>query len=175
MNLSKREQSLLQAFYDVEKFNEIAGAPHNYQTVLNKLKIVLEEVYETLDAVSIVGTDLQGNAAHELSPVIDTKELLDGVVDIIYTVFALPKELEALGYDVFGALETVCENNNTKFVKTASEVELSVRWYASQGVECKSVYNEKHDCYSIVDINQKVRKPLNYKSVELKEFLPKGE
>lgn len=176
MQLTEREVILLEGFRSVEKFNEIAGAPHNYQTVLNKLNIVLEEVYESLD--SIVDEDsmkptLKLRTTEDGKELIDKKGLLDGVCDIIYTVFALPREMEALGYDVFGALDAVCVNNDSKFVKTATEAEMSVRQYQSQGVECKSVYNEKYDCYSIVDSNNKVRKPLGYKSVELEQFLPK--
>ena len=165
MQLTEREVILLEGFRAVEKFNEIAGGKHCHKTVWNKLKIVLEEVNEAIDAVTVNGELLR----HE----IDKKELLDGVCDILYTVFALPRELEALGYDMFGAFETVCENNSTKFVKTASEAEMSVRHYQSKGIEWKSIYNEKYNCYSIVDGNNKVRKPIYYKSVELEQFLPK--
>ena len=176
MQLTEREVILLESFRAIEKFNEIAGAGHNYQTVLNKLNIVLEEVYESLD--SIVDEDsikptLKLRTTEDGKELIDKNGLLDGVCDILYTVFALPRELEALGYDMFGAFETVCENNSTKFVKTASEAEMSVRHYQSKGIECKSIYNEKYNCYSIVDGNNKVRKPIDYKSVELEQFLPK--
>lgn len=172
--LTEREMILLEGFLAVEKFNEIAGGEHNYQTVLNKLKIVLEEVNEALDSVSYLFSEDEGATYQRyLDPCIEKTELLDGVVDILYTVFALPRELEALGYDVFGAFEAVCENNDSKFVKTASEAEMSVRHYQAQGVGCKSVYNEKHNCYSVVNSNGKVIKPLGYKSVVLDSFLPK--
>ena len=168
MQLTEREVILLEGFRSVVKFNEIAGAEHNYQTVLNKLKIVLEEVNEGFCAFFPDGVEGRFSDGD-----VNRKELLDAAVDILYTVFALPRELEALGYDMFGALDAVCANNDSKFVKTATEAEMSVRHYQSQGIECKSIYNEKYNCYSIVDSCGKVRKPLGYKSVELDKFLPK--
>lgn len=166
MQLTEREKALVLGFHEIEKFNAIAGREHGYRTVLDKLVLIQEELNETFDALCYNGEQNKNEDIEEL-------ELLDGICDILYTVFALPRELEALGYDVFGAFKTVCENNSTKFVKTATEAELSVKLYASKGIECKSVYNEQYDCYAIVDSNSKVRKPINYKSVELDEFLPK--
>lgn len=167
MQLTDREKSLVIGFREIEKFNHIAGAQPSVKTLWNKTLIALEEVEETLDAFGA-----WQNATH-CGFDVNNKELIDGGVDSVYTILALVKEFESLGYDFFGAFKTVCENNTTKFVKTATEAEMSVRQYQSQGVECKSVYNEKYDCYSIVDSNNKVRKPLGYKSVELEQFLPK--
>ena len=152
-----RKEAVIHLFENVEMFNDVVNKPNTIDTLKEKHKIATEEILELRDA-------LDKN---------DPIEILDAVVDSLYTVLAFFKSCEAIGYDVKGAILAVCENNSTKFVKTATEAEMSVRHYQSQGIECKSVYNEKYDCYSIVDGNGKVRKPLGYKSVELDKFLPK--
>lgn len=172
--LDKREQTIVNLFKDVENFNRLAAAPHSYQTVLDKLKIVLEEVYEAIDAVGELVWD---NEVDDFKLVVkenvDKKGLLDGVVDVLYTTFALPRELEALNYDVTGAIQAVSDNNNTKFPTDIDIAEESVAEYKEQGIDVKFHLDEQTKLFVLKDNNGKIRKPVGFKSVCLDEYLPK--
>lgn len=155
--MNKLEQAKEMAY----KFNTIVGSDVSYETLAQKLARVDEEVQETIAAISY--------------SVVDEKELLDGVVDIAYTLFGLMQIAEQLGYDVEGALEAVCKNNNEKFVKTIEEANETAVMYEEQGIVVDIRYNEQYDVFAVVrKSDNKLLKCKGYKSVVLDQFLPKG-
>lgn len=156
--MNKLEQAKEMAY----KFNTIVGSDVSYETFEQKLARVDEEVQETIAALS-------SNYG-----VVDEKELLDGVVDIAYTLFGLMQITEQLGYDIEGALEAVCKNNNEKFVKTIEEANETAVMYEEQGIAVDIRYNEEYDVFAVVRKSDfKLLKPKGYKSVVLDQFLPK--
>ena len=164
-NTNRLEQAREMAY----KFNTIVGSDVSYETLLQKLERVEEEVEETFAAV--VGVRAGGRV---LKQNIDKKELLDGIVDIAYTLFGLMQIAEQLGYDVFGALEAVCANNDSKVCKTIEEANETAVMYEEQGIEVDIRYNEEYDVFAVVRKSDgKLMKPKGYKSVVLDQFLPK--
>lgn len=171
--MTKLEQAKQMAY----KFNTIAGSDVSYNTLLQKLERVQEEVEETFDAISEWTTFTCYHDSYQELTVkqnIDKKELLDGVVDITYTLFGLMQAAEQLGYDVDGALEAVCLNNDTKFVKTVEEANETAVMYEEQGIPVDIRYNEQYDVFAVVrKLDGKVLKCKGYQSVALDKFLPK--
>ena len=157
------------------KFNTIIGSDVSYETLARKLERVDEEVMETFDAVTGWHTLEYGNrvAGRVYEASVDKKELLDGVVDIAYTLFGLMQVAEQLGYNIEGALEAVCKNNNEKFVKTIEEANETAVMYEEQGTAVDIRYNEEYDVFAVVrKTDNKLMKPKGYKSVVLDQFLP---
>ena len=171
--MSKIEQAKQMAY----KFSTIAGGNVSYETLLQKLERVQEEVDETFDAISeCIFSTCCSDSYHErvLKQDINKKELLDGIVDIAYTLFGLMQAAGQLGYDVDGALEAVCLNNDTKFVKTVEEANETAVMYEEQGIPVDIRYNEQYDVFAVVrKLDGKVLKCKGYQSVLLDEFLPK--
>lgn len=156
--MNKLEQAKEMAY----KFNTIVGSNVSYETLAQKLERVDEEVQETIAALS-------SNYG-----VVDEEELLDGIADAQYTLFGLMQIAEQLGYDVFGALEAVCKNNDSKFVKTIEEANETAVMYEEQGVAVDIRYNEQYDVFAVVrKSDAKLLKCKGYKSVVLDQFLPK--
>lgn len=160
------------------KFNTIVGSDVSYNTLLQKLERVQEEVEETFDAVAdwVVNPERKGVDDYfipALKQEIDKKELLDGIADAQYTLFGLMQIAEQLGYDVSGALEAVCKNNDSKFVKTNLEAHETAVMYEEQGIAVDIRYNEQYDVFAVVRKSDgKLMKPKGYKSVVLDQFLP---
>jgi hypothetical protein len=171
--MNKLEQAKEMAY----KFNTIVGSDVSYNTLLQKLERVQEEVEETFDATSEwVWSTCCSDGYHErvLKQNINKKELLDGVVDIAYTLFGLMQIAEQLGYNVFGALEAVCKNNDSKFVKTIEEANETAVMYEEQNIAVDIRYNEQYDVFAVVrKTDNKLLKCKGYKSVVLDQFLPK--
>ena len=173
--MNKLEQAKEMAY----KFNTIVGSDVSYNTLLQKLERVQEEVEETFDAVAewVVNPARRGVDDYftlALKQNINKKELLDGVVDIAYTLFGLMQIAEQLGYDVFGALEAVCKNNDSKMCKTIEEANETAVMYEEQGIAVDIRYNEQYDVFAVVrKSDNKLLKCKGYKSVVLDQFLPK--
>ena len=154
------------SYAEVFKFNSVAGnldKPATYKQLEAQLKLVQEELTETLDK-GIISED--------------NVEIVDGACDMLVTLFGFVQMLERSGYDVVGAMEAVCENNNTKFINdissAANVVNNSVRFYDEEKNERVSFsYNEAWKVFVLKDSNGKVRKPLGYESVCLGQFVPK--
>jgi hypothetical protein len=145
-----------------EKFNACANKslPLSWHDLLNQMKIIESEIKEMRDAI-----ELQ-------NPV----ELIDGYVDSMVTLLGMRDMLANLQFDVCGAESTVADNNDTKFLSSFSDrsvLEYTVHQYQIQGITCRSVYNAQYDCYVFLDQNNKVRKPVGYKPVDLTPFIPK--
>lgn len=157
----QREQKLIQAFQQIELFNKLIGNKSSYKAVQNQLERVKEELEETFEALENK----------------DNIGLIDGVCDQLVVVLDLIAKLEALGYNVLDGLLAVTENNASKFTKERIVAEYTQRHYEEElDTPCTIVYNEEHRLYGIKRLcDLKLLKPINYVSVDLKEFLPKGE
>lgn len=160
--------------YDVvyamsEDFNTIAGnlsAPPTKQQLLNQLALIKEELEETIEAVEME----------------DSVETIDGAADILYTLNGFNQMLVKAGYDVVGANLAVCENNLTKFIPAKQEdcmqiIEDSIVYYkATFDIDVAEFYNSEYDVFVLKNLaTGKIVKPLNYKSCNLKAYIPKGE
>lgn len=161
------------------KFNTIVGSDVSYETLAQKLERVQEEVEETFDAVSEwlynpAHTNIDDVFVRSLKQEIDKKELLDGIADAQYTLFGLMQIAEQLGYDVEGALEAVCKNNDSKMCKTIEEANETAVMYEEQNIAVDIRYNEQYDVFAVVrKSDNKLLKCKGYKSVVLDQFLPK--
>lgn len=122
----------------------------------NQYKIILEEIKET-------GEALENN---------DPVEVLDGCVDSLFTVLGLLQKLEGLKFDVSGALLRVACDNIDKFPKSEKVAIETQNFYKSKQISTEIVYNEQYDRFVILDENDKVKKPLNFKHTNLSEFVP---
>lgn len=172
----QREQKLIKAFQQIELFNKLIGNKNSYEAVFNQLGRVEEELEETLDAVSIVGKDLRGNKVRTLSSEIDELELLDGVCDQLVVVLDLIAKLEALGYNVLDGLLAVTENNMSKFTKDDVIPYTTQGYYESIGTRAIITYDEEHKLFGVKRKQDgKLLKMVNFKPVDLKEFLPEGD
>jgi hypothetical protein len=144
-----------------EKFNACANksVPTSWHDLLNQMKIIESEIKEMRDAIEVR----------------DPVELLDGYVDSMVTLLGMRDMLANLQFDVRGAESTVADNNDSKFLSGFTEpsvFEYTVQGYRKQGVEIKTMFNPEYHSYCFVDSNGKVRKPLDYKPVDLTPFIP---
>jgi phosphoribosyl-ATP pyrophosphohydrolase len=160
-------EKLLKTDESVKQFNLRAGkglptafTDEWWDSLKGDVARVLEEVDETVFAV-----DMR-----------DTKELLDGVCDIEYTLSKLKwalREAEGINYD--GAMSTICENNLTKIVDNIYDAEMSCRKYAEKGIETYvNAYKDENDneYFAILrKSDNKVMKPYGYESVSLDTFI----
>jgi hypothetical protein len=81
-----------------------------------------------------------------------------------------------LGYDVLGGLNAVALNNDTKYHDTEEEADKTMEMYKSKGEDVYKQYNEDYNVWVVKNISDgKLRKPHNFVSVTLNEFLPNEE
>lgn len=140
---------------DQDKFNLISGAAYRYNKVdlNNQLLLIKEEVDEIAEGIR------EDNEV----------EILDGAVDTLFVVLGFIQKLKMAGFMTYEAMQRVAKNNLTKFPKDTETVLKSIEHYREQGINCTAEYNEEFDCYVIRDQNDKVRKPLGYKSVDISD------
>lgn len=154
-NIVDAVAKLTQASLD---FNEIAnkGDSFSEEAIANQIKLINEEVLEINEA-------FRQN---------DAVEVLDGVLDTYVVLTGLLQQLQAAGVLVGKAAELVAENNLSKFPKELMVAEASVKALEEKRVKCSIDFNSKYDVYCIKDTNSKVRKPIYFESVNLKECVP---
>lgn len=158
----------LAKFYKrVVEWNQRAGVKdHTYDTadwwkaVELQTKLLVEESTEAYNA-SIYG---------------DKTELLDGAIDNLVIAFKFVDMLDKAGYDVLGAFEAVCSNNDMKIFDSFYEA-----------CECKEALEKRDDqeytietsvenglpYYTVRRFDMKIAKPVNFVSVDLSTFIPK--
>ena len=171
-NLSKSEKQQVETETDfntllLEKycknFNKCAGKTtvQSWKDIQNQVQLINEEVKETVNAAT--AKDMLG--------------VLDGLVDVLVTAFGLKQQLESIGVNVDLAMKLIAENNMSKFTKSLKIAEDTVRVYGTQGVTChiESVTTDDGVVYCVKDSNNKVRKPVDYKSVTLSDCLIKAK
>lgn len=137
----------------VFSFNATAGNFDNLDTVegvskalSSQVALILEEVKETIEAKNPI-------------------EALDGIVDVLVTAFGYAQMLEHIGVDVAKAMNLIAENNLSKFPLFAEDARRSVEMYTSKGINVTAIKNDGR--WVIKDEKGKVRKPYNYKPVNL--------
>lgn len=149
---------LNQLYENVKLFNNLAGDNLTKQGFINQQKVLLEEVKEIDEGIS-------NN---------DIVEILDGVVDTLYVALGQLYKLEQLGCDIEGAIKRVGEDNLTKFTSSEEIAAASVSFYNSKNVNVHWTRNEDYSRYVLKDENNKVRKPIDFISTNLIEYVPEN-
>lgn len=141
-----------EGFASVQTFNELAGNLANVTDVSvdAQISFIFEELTETIDGMETL----------------NRVEILDGACDLFVTVAGLMLKLEAQGYNVAEALQRVNENNLTKFPVNGATFTTDPAHVAT--------LNPEYDRWVIKDANGKVRKPLEFVSVDLTDLVPAG-
>jgi len=145
---------------DTNEFNSIAGndtklTKQDYEA---QYKVLLEEVYEIKEALD---TD-------------NIVELVDGVIDALVVISGFVQKLENQGINMSKAMELIAENNLSKYTMNAYVADMSVADYKSKGIEVVSEFNKEYCVYVLRDTNGKIRKPINFKSVDISDCIPEG-
>jgi uncharacterized protein YkuJ len=143
---------------DVYAFNEIAGKDKaaSHLDLCKQFKLVVEELKELSDGLN------------ENNPV----EVLDGVVDVLVTSLGLLQKLEALGFNAQRALFDTAENNLSKYPTDEAVAIETAKNFESEGITVNVTYNIAYDMFVIKDLQDKVRKPINFKSNDLSNCIP---
>lgn len=149
---------LNQLYKNVKLFNNLAGDNLTKQGFINQQKVLLEEVKEIDEGIS-------NN---------DIVEILDGVVDTLYVALGQLYKLEQLGCDIEGAIKRVGEDNLTKFTSSEEIAAASVSFYNSKNVNVHWTRNEDYSRYVLKDENNKVKKPIDFISTNLIEYVPEN-
>jgi len=153
------DYSLLDFKRKCNDFNVIAGKTGvpSLDDLKNQVRLITEESKELLEAF-------------ENESLINT---LQELTDVLVVSFGLLEQFRKLNYDVDGALLAVADCNLSKFTKDRDESWKSMEEYHEAGTDVTVDYNEDYKVYVIKDANDKVRKPLGFKKVNLEEFKPK--
>jgi len=141
-------------------FNIISGKD-KYPTetdIENQVKLIREETKELSEAHAYEEPEIN---------------LLQESVDLLVVTLGLIEMLRKKGYDVDGALLAVADCNLSKFTQSGKVSLDSQQDYLSKGTTVKSQYNAEYDVWVLKDSNDKVRKPIDFKKVNLEEFKPK--
>jgi len=143
-------ESIAAAYESTRVFNSVAGNLLDVDefSVDNQISFIWEEFAECVDAFEQK----------------DSVELLDAACDLFVTVAGLMQKLEAAGFNVEEALKKVCDNNNSKYIPIGKPVPYDSEFTAT--------FNEEHKVFVITDSNGKIRKPSNFKSVDISNLIP---
>lgn len=144
------QKDIGKAYTATQKFNEISG---------NLTNIIKDSIALQLDLIQEMY--LQSVQAYDDE---DPEEFADGVADIFVVVCGMIQKLSASGYDMKGVLERVAENNLSKYPTVGS----AVRYDPAHTI----TVNKKYQVQIIKDTNGKVRKPLDFKPVDLQGCFP---
>ena len=144
------QKDIAKAYTATYKFNDISGNLTNItkDSIALQLDLIQEEYLETVQAYDDE----------------DTEEFADGVADIFVVVCGMIQKLAASGYDMKSVLERVTENNLSKYPSVGT----AIRYDPAHTI----TVNEKHQVQIIKDANGKVRKPLDFKPVDLAGTAP---
>lgn len=153
------------AYSSVKIFNSIANNIGGQskgtlkERLLNQIKIIQSELDELK-----VGVELD-----------DPLETLDGACDLVVTAFGALQMVDEQAKAREGLLE-VCSNNLTKYVQVSDPnakeiIDATIRTYQFKNEEVKVELNKTFGVYVFKDQNGKVRKPSNYKNVDLVSYL----
>lgn len=156
---NQSDYALLEFKRKCNDFNVIAGKDGlpTEDDLKNQVRLIMEEAKELLDAF-------------ENESLINT---LQELTDVLVVSFGLLEQFRKLNYDVDGALLAVADCNLSKFTTSGSAATESSYDYINKGTLVDLSYNDKHNVWVIKDENNKVRKPLDFKKVNLEEFKPK--
>ena len=107
----------------------------------------------------------------------DITEVLDGCIDSLVINFKLAQMLEAAGCDVIGAFEAVCGNNDSKVFSSyyeAVEAKEQLEGRDDQEYSIETAICNGMPFYSVRNYYGKISKPVNFKGVDLKPFIPRS-
>lgn len=155
--------------YDIAHFNEACGVSSYhadsdmkdvFQGVLRQHAIIAEELQELHDAAQ------EGNE----------QEMLDAVVDVLFTSLRLVSLLEGR-YDILAGCKAVAKNNDLKYSTNKDIVRQWKMQKQEKGIDCEVVETDVftgYDCgtdydtfYCIKNANGKVLKYENFPKVDL--------
>lgn len=126
-----------------------------------RLEEEVNELKDALESLTLLSKD-------------NLKEILDAVLDCKYIADQQFLILEQAGFDVVGAYQAVCINNDIKFVQTEREAQDAVQWHIGNGTDAYYEYNALYDRYIIRRYSDnKVLKGLNHTPVDLSDYVPK--
>lgn len=145
---------------DCYLFNKLAGKDTlvSHKDLTEQFKLIVEELKETCDGLATNNPE----------------EVLDGTVDVMVTAIGLLQKLENLGMNVNKALYKTAVNNLSKFPTTEAVAIETVEMYERQGIDVVAEFKSKYDVYVIKDVNDKVRKPSDFVSNDLKDCIPEN-
>jgi hypothetical protein len=118
----------------------------------------------------------ESTEAYDASKYGDAVELLDGAIDNMVIAFKFLDMLDKAGYDINGAFEAICANNDAKIFdsfyeacesKEKLEERDDTEYTISTAVENGLPY------YTIRRLDMKIMKPIDFVPVDLSEYLPK--
>lgn len=150
--MSKIKDYVQQSILKIMQFNEVCGNLDNITTdkLALQLDLIQEEYLETVEA-------FDNN---------NDVEFLDGTIDMFVVIVGQLLKLEAAGFDVAEAMKRVDDNNLSKFPSLVEDF--------SYSNEFTCTVNEKYNVAVIKDSNGKVRKPLEFKPVDISDCAVAG-
>lgn len=139
-------------------FNDIAGksTKTDIKSLIEQYDLIVEELKEL------------GVALKENNP----EEVLDGAVDVLVTTLGFTQRLVNRNFDVSKALHKTAQNNLSKFVPDIDTAMKTVKYYQDQGILTRVYLDPVHNMFAILDMNNKVRKPLGYTANDLDDCIP---
>lgn len=158
-----------QAYNETKMFNLIAGNIGNQATgtlkdrLLNQIKIIQSELDELKKGV-------------ETS---DNLETLDGAGDLVVTAFGALQIVDEVCKGREALLE-ICANNLTKYIQVTPDgyspnskqiIDDTIQMYKDKGQEVTVTLNKHFGVHVFKDADGKVKKPINYKNVDLVSYL----
>ena len=159
-------KDLVKYYKRVNEWNVKAGAQDHppfstewWKAVELQTKLLVEESTEAYDA----------------SKYEDSVELLDGAIDTMVIAFKFLDMLDKAGFDISGAFESICTNNDAKifdsFYQACEEKEKleqrdDVEYTVQTAVENGLPY------YTIRRLDMKIVKPVGFIHVDLSDFVP---
>lgn len=176
---------LNEALLDVVDFNEKAGNSLDNTTfsdLFNQSKLVVEEAQELMVAAgcytSLKDGSITLDQVHEVTG--DDRydaevEILDAICDLFVVSLQALAQIEELGFNTEKAFNTIMENNNKKIFTDKGEANKKAKELGDSLGEDMSVAGVGFDgevYYTIRDKNNKIRKPLGFEGVDIKEFVP---
>lgn len=143
---------------DVYAFNEIAAKDKaaTHLDLCKQFALITEELKETAEGLTTN------------NPV----EVLDGVVDVLVTTLGLLQKLDSLGFNVQRALYKTAANNLSKYPVQESIAILTAQKFEADSINVSVTYNSEYDVFVIKDLQDKVRKPVNFVSNALDDCVP---
>lgn len=159
-------KQFVELYKRVINFNEKAGVKdHPFDTV---------EWWKSIDLQTKLLVE-ESTEAYEAAIHGDKVELLDGCIDNLVIAFKFADMLDKAGYDVIGAFEAVCSNNDSKVFNSYYEAvsekekleERDDKEYTIETSICNSL-----PYYSIRRFDGKITKKVGFKSVDLEEYVP---
>lgn len=176
---------LNKAFDDVVDFNAKAGNNLDnvtYDDLFNQTKITLEECNELMVAAGTFTALRDGKITLEQVYEVTGKqsydaelEILDGGCDLLVTALQAVAQLEALGFNVADAFDRVMTNNNTKIFddhQEATQAAIKLQEHLKEPISLQEETYEGVKYWTMRDVNNKIRKPVDFVGVDLQEYLP---